>query len=99
MVIEEGVDERAGNEQHQADLPVIVEQDEHHIDDHQNNHLFGEADSKGEEETSDNEEGGENQLTPQEQLINYALTLDVEGTAALGFRPARSGQDAVILNV
>ncbi len=30
--------------------------------------------------------------------MNCTLTLDVEGTAARGFRPARSGQDAVILN-
>jgi hypothetical protein len=69
---------------------------EDHVEDHQNNLLIDEIDS--EEEASDNEEGVENQLTPQEQLINYVLTLDIEGTAARGFHPARSGQDAVFLN-
>ena len=58
--------------------------DEHHIDGCQNNLLIGEVDSKGEEEASDNEQGdSENQLTPQELLINFALTLDVEGNGTL----------------
>jgi hypothetical protein len=96
LVIEEDLNELAHNEQHQADVPVRVERDEHHVDDHQNNHLIDEIVS--EEEASDNKEGDEYQLTPQEQLINYALTVDVEGTAAHGFRLAQSGQDAVILN-
>jgi hypothetical protein len=60
---------------------------EDHINDHQNNFLIDdEINSK--EEASNNEEGGENQLTPHEQLINYMLPLDVTGTAAHGFRPA-----------
>ncbi len=44
---------------------------------------------------SDNEDGGEYQLMPQEQLINYSLTLDVEGTAAHGFYPSRDGEGTV----
>jgi hypothetical protein len=71
--------------------------DEHHIDGRQNNLLIGEVDSKGEEEASDNEQGdSENQLTPQELLINYALTLDVEGNGDRVYRLVRSGQEDVI---
>jgi hypothetical protein len=57
--------------------------DEHHIDDHQTNLLIDTIYSK-EEEASDNEKGGENQPMPQEELINYALTVEVEDTTAHG---------------
>jgi hypothetical protein len=72
LAIEVDVEEQADNEQQRANVPMREVIDEHHIDGHQNNLLIGEVDSKGKEEVSDNEEGGENQLTPQELLINYA---------------------------
>ncbi len=50
------------------------------------------------EEEVDSEEGGENLLTPEEELVNYALTLDVEGTAARGLRPSRDGEGTIELS-
>jgi hypothetical protein len=61
------------------------------------NYLLNDAIESDDEEESDDEDGGENQLTPQEQLVNYALTLDVEGTAACGFRPSHDGEGSVEL--
>jgi hypothetical protein len=60
---------------------------EDHADDHRIN-LLTDDEIGSEDEASDNEENGENQLTTQEQLNNYVLTLDVEGTAARGLHPA-----------
>lgn len=81
MVVQDDVEEQADNYQQQANIPFREEIDEHHIDYYPNNLLIDEVDSKEEEtETSKNEDDGENQLMTQEELINYALTLDVKGS-------------------
>jgi hypothetical protein len=70
--------------------------DEHHINDQ--NYLLIDAIESDNAEEGDNEEGGENLSTPEEELINYALTLDIEGTAARGLCPSHDGEATIELS-
>ncbi len=49
-------------------------------------------DFEDDESESDSNEEEEEQVTEQEALVRYALTLDVVGTAAANNRPARNGE-------
>ena len=67
-------------------------------------------DSEGNEEDENNSNHSENDLSsedseneaaylsPQEQIVEDALTLDVEGTSADNQRPARSGAGTIVLH-
>jgi hypothetical protein len=97
LVLVEDVDKREGNDEQQANIPMIEEIEERHVNGHQNYILIDAIESDNEEEV-DSEEGGENLLTPEEELVNYALTLHVEGTAARGLRPSRDGEGTIELS-
>jgi hypothetical protein len=98
LVIEEDLDQQAGNEEQQH---VYVPDGEmsrgNVVDGNPENNFLNDAIESDNEEASDDEDDGENQLTPKEQLINYSLTLDVKGIAAHGFRPSIDGEGAVEL--
>jgi hypothetical protein len=80
---------------------IIIENngDDHHrmqdiiINDLEDNDKENNIIEEGEENDSDEED--EEQITEQEALIRYALTLDTKGTAAVNNRPARNGEGNV----
>jgi hypothetical protein len=61
---------------------TVNNHDENIIIDNHDDNIIIEPDIEGDESESDSDEEEEEQVTEQEALVRYALTLDVIGTAA-----------------